>query len=101
MYIIKTCVLCPGTIRVDATERSSITLDCPHDDGASHDPTWSRHSVEIHRQKGFDVPPVDRALTLTDVELRDSGLYYCGRKAVFLKVIEGESKRGTQNYGWK
>ncbi|KAI4817335.1 hypothetical protein KUCAC02_010742 [Chaenocephalus aceratus] len=86
-----------GTIRVDATERSNITLDCPHDDGASHDPTWSRHSVEIHRQKGFDVPPVDRALTLTDVELRDSGLYYCGRKAVFLKVIEEGTKKPKRN----
>ncbi|KAI9536815.1 hypothetical protein NQZ68_031124 [Dissostichus eleginoides] len=80
-----------GTIRVDATERTSVTLDCPHDDGGSHDPTWSRDSVEIHRQKGFDVSPVDRTLTLTDVKLRDSGLYYCGRKAVFLQVIEGST----------
>ncbi|KAJ4920797.1 hypothetical protein JOQ06_015343 [Pogonophryne albipinna] len=86
-----------GTIRVDAPERTSVTLDCPHDDGGSHDPTWSRDSVEIHRQKGFDVPPVDRTLTLTDVELRDSGLYYCGRKAVFLQVIEVASKDQQQS----
>ncbi|KAK1879957.1 Hepatocyte cell adhesion molecule [Dissostichus eleginoides] len=88
-----------GTIRVDATERTSVTLDCPHDDGGSHDPTWSRDSVEIHRQKGFDVSPVDRTLTLTDVKLRDSGLYYCGRKAVFLQVIEVASKYQPQILG--
>ncbi|XP_063754624.1 uncharacterized protein LOC134874524 isoform X1 [Eleginops maclovinus] len=48
----------------------------------------SRDSVEMNQQKGFYVSPVDRTLTISDVELRNSGLYYCGRKAVFLQVIE-------------
>ncbi|XP_028453941.1 uncharacterized protein LOC114568525 [Perca flavescens] len=81
-------VIPSGTTIVPAPERTSITLTCPHDVGASHVPTWTRDSGGIQPRR-FDVSPVDQTLTITDVQPGDSGLYYCdGRPAVYLNVIE-------------
>ena len=84
--------MCSGTTLVPAPERTSITLTCPHDVGASHVPTWSRDSGGIPLRR-FDVSPVDQTLTITDVQPGDSGLYYCdGKPAVYLNVIKGKKK---------
>ncbi|XP_039675562.1 G8 domain-containing protein DDB_G0286311-like [Perca fluviatilis] len=81
-------VIPSGTTIVPAPERTSITLTCPHDVGASHVPTWTRDSGGIPLRR-FDVSPVDQTLTITDVQPGDSGLYYCdGKPAVYLNVIE-------------
>ncbi|KAF1382068.1 hypothetical protein PFLUV_G00160600 [Perca fluviatilis] len=83
-------VIPSGTTIVPAPERTSITLTCPHDVGASHVPTWTRDSGGIPLRR-FDVSPVDQTLTITDVQPGDSGLYYCdGKPAVYLNVIEAD-----------
>ncbi|XP_035848773.1 uncharacterized protein LOC116051709 [Sander lucioperca] len=85
-------VIPSGTTIVPAPERTSITLTCPHDVGASHVPTWSRDSGGIQLRR-FDVSSVDQMLTITDVQPGDSGLYYCdGKPAVYLNVTEGKKK---------
>ncbi|XP_039675561.1 uncharacterized protein LOC120570930 [Perca fluviatilis] len=82
-------VIPSGTTLVPAPERTSITLTCPHDVGASHVPTWTRDSGGIPLRR-FDDSPVDQTLTITDVQPGDSGLYYCdGKPAVYLNVIKG------------
>ncbi|XP_039675560.1 uncharacterized protein LOC120570929 [Perca fluviatilis] len=87
-------VIPSGTTLVPAPERTSITLTCPHDVGASHVPTWTRDSGGIPLRR-FDVSPVDQTLTITDVQPGDSGLYYCdGKPAVYLNVIKGSEERG-------
>ncbi|XP_028453945.1 mucin-5AC-like [Perca flavescens] len=88
-------VIPSGTTIVIAQERTSITLTCPHDVGASHVPTWTRDSGGIQPRR-FDVSPVDQTLTITDVQPGDSGLYYCdGKPAVSLNVIEGNTAPRT------
>ncbi|XP_049457410.1 uncharacterized protein LOC125904202 isoform X1 [Epinephelus fuscoguttatus] len=82
-------LLITGTIRLDATEGTTITLTCPHDVGGSHT-TWSRGSGDIQQERGFYVSPIENTLTITSVQLGDSGLYYCdGKPAVYLTVIKG------------
>ncbi|XP_039676512.1 uncharacterized protein LOC120571563 isoform X2 [Perca fluviatilis] len=92
-------VIPSGTILVPASERTSITLTCPHDVGASHVPTWSRDSGGIPLRR-FDVSPVDQTLTITDVQPGDSGLYYCdGKPAVYLNVIKVPQQFSSWVYG--
>ncbi|XP_030265925.1 hemicentin-1-like [Sparus aurata] len=86
-----------GTTRYKATEKTSITLNCPRDVGGSHVPTWSKDGSEVQENIWVYVSHVDKTLTLTYVQPRDSGLYYCdGKPAVYLTVMEAEtSDRGT------
>ncbi|KAL7382274.1 hypothetical protein ABVT39_019854 [Epinephelus coioides] len=88
---VELTVIPSGTIRLNATEGTTITLTCPLDVGGSV-PTWSRGSGEIQQEKGFYVSPLDNTLTIKDVQLRNSGLYYCGKPAVYLNVIKAASK---------
>ncbi|XP_039676509.1 uncharacterized protein LOC120571558 [Perca fluviatilis] len=89
-------VIPSGTTLVPASERTSITLTCPHDVGASHVPTWTRDSGGIPLRR-FDVSPVDQTLTITDVQPGDSGLYYCdGKPAVYLNVIKDDAELRTE-----
>ncbi|KAL7381349.1 hypothetical protein ABVT39_004536 [Epinephelus coioides] len=88
---VELTVIPSGTIRLNATEGTTITLTCPLDVGGSV-PTWSRGSGEIQQEKGFYVSPLDNTLTIKDVQLRSSGLYYCGKPAVYLNVIKAASK---------
>lgn len=89
-------MLCTGTTRRDAAERTTITLKCPPDVGGSDVPTWSRDTVEIQQQRRFHVSPADNTLIITDLQPADSGLYYCdGKPAAYLNVSKDEtSERG-------
>ncbi|XP_038581643.1 hemicentin-2-like isoform X2 [Micropterus salmoides] len=83
-------VLPPGTVRLTAAERTNVTLKCPPDVGGSAVPTWSRNSSVIRQKGRFNVSPVDKTLTITDLRPKDSGLYYCdGKPAAYLTVTKG------------
>ncbi|KAK2920627.1 hypothetical protein Q8A73_000112 [Channa argus] len=82
----------PRTIRINVTERTNVTLNCSADVGGSEVPTWSRESAG-KRQQIRHVSAEDKTLTLTDVKLGDSGLYYCdGKPAAYLNVTKGETQ---------
>ncbi|XP_044028520.1 uncharacterized protein LOC122864862 isoform X2 [Siniperca chuatsi] len=86
---VELTVIPSGTVRLTATERTSVTLKCPPDVGGSDVPTWSRDTGEIQQQRRFYVSPVNKTLTIADVQPVDSGLYYCdGKPAVYLNVTK-------------
>ncbi|XP_044028427.1 hemicentin-2-like isoform X1 [Siniperca chuatsi] len=92
---VELTVIPSGTVRLTATERTGVTLKCPPDVGGSDVPTWSRDTGEIQQQRRFYVSPVNKTLTIADVQPGDSGLYYCdGKPAVYLNVIK-EGKKNT------
>ncbi|XP_044028517.1 uncharacterized protein LOC122864861 isoform X2 [Siniperca chuatsi] len=93
---VELTVIPSGTVRLTATERTSVTLKCPPDVGGSDVPTWSRDTGEIQQQRRFYVSPVDKTLTIADVQPGDSGLYYCdGKPAVYLNVTKGNKAIAT------
>ncbi|CAK6981570.1 uncharacterized protein LOC121913183 isoform X2 [Scomber scombrus] len=87
-------VIPSGTEILQTTERSSITLTCPHDDGGSHVPTWSR---EIGgKQKPIRLHDSTKTLMFSNLQPADSGLYLCdGKPAVYLNVIKDEDRKPT------
>ncbi|XP_051251081.1 uncharacterized protein LOC127360673 isoform X2 [Dicentrarchus labrax] len=90
---VELTVIPSGTTRLDAAERTTITLKCPPDVGGSDVPTWSRDAVEIQQQRRFHVSTVNNTLIITDLQPADSGLYYCdGKLAAYLTVSkDGET----------
>ncbi|XP_051246731.1 peroxidasin homolog isoform X5 [Dicentrarchus labrax] len=95
---VQLTVIPSGTTRLDAAERTTITLKCPPDVGGSDVPTWSRDAVEIQQQRRFHVSTVNNTLIITDLQPADSGLYYCdGKPAAYLTVNKDEtSERGSK-----
>ncbi|XP_030266126.1 uncharacterized protein LOC115577282 [Sparus aurata] len=88
---VELTVIPSGTIIRNATEKTNVTLNCPH--GGSDASTWSKDGTEIKPKRRFSVSPVDKTLSIRDVKLSDSGLYYCdGKPAVYLTVIKGKKK---------
>lgn len=85
------CLLCPGTIIHSVSERTDVTLKCPAVVGGSHFKRWSKETAGKQLQIGPDVSTDKETLTITDVQLGDSGLYHCdGKPAVYLNVTKGE-----------
>ncbi|XP_051246920.1 uncharacterized protein LOC127358068 [Dicentrarchus labrax] len=95
---VELTVIPSGTTRLDAAERTTITLKCPPDVGGSDVPTWSRDAVEIQQQRRFHVSTVNNTLIITDLQPADSGLYYCdGKPVAYLTVNKDEtSERGNK-----
>ncbi|CAK6979110.1 uncharacterized protein LOC121913206 isoform X1, partial [Scomber scombrus] len=76
------------------TERSSITLTCPHDDGGSHVPTWSREIGGKQQPIRLHDSTVTKTLMFPNLQPADSGLYLCdGKLAVYLNVIKEENRK--------
>lgn len=90
------CLFCTEPRRVSVTEGTDITLQCSHHSRESDVPRWSRESAGRQQQHTrCRISTVDKTLTVTEVKLGDSGLYYCdGRPAVYL-TVRGE-KRGCR-----
>lgn len=82
-----------GTAVREAEEGTRVTLTCPPD-GGSPARRWSTtHTGAITDQKGFHVSPADQTLTITSVEMNNSGLYSCdGKPVVYLHVTKGETQ---------
>ena len=97
-FLLSVCLLFTGTEILQTTERSSITLTCPHDDGGSHVPTWSREIGGKQQPIRLHVSTGTRTLMFPNLQPADSGLYLCdGKPAVYLHVIKGESsERGER-----
>ncbi|XP_037651329.1 uncharacterized protein LOC119503559 [Sebastes umbrosus] len=95
--VVELTVIPSGATRLDATERTSVTMTCPHDVRGSHIVTWSSRGFrDLQNQKGFYVSLLDQTLTVTSVELGDSGLYYCdGKPAFYLNVIKDKKTPPT------
>ncbi|XP_034401541.1 mucin-5AC-like isoform X5 [Cyclopterus lumpus] len=93
---VELTVIPPGTTR-DATEGTEVTLTCPPDAGGPFNKRWSSNNTgDINTQTGFYVSPVDQMLTITSVELKHSGLYFCeGKPAAYLKVTKGYTTTTT------
>ncbi|KAK9527117.1 hypothetical protein VZT92_015777 [Zoarces viviparus] len=92
---VELTVIPPGTTRLHATEGTRVTLTCPPD-GGSDIKIWSSRNIEIKQQTGFYVSSVDQTLTITYVQLKHSGLYYCdGKPAAYLIVTEGQTTTST------
>ncbi|XP_030266048.1 hemicentin-1-like [Sparus aurata] len=88
---VELTVIPSGTIMRNATEKTNVTLNCPH--GGSDASTWSKDGTEMKPKRRFSISPVDKTLSIRDVKLSDSGLYYCdGKPAVYLTVIKGKKK---------
>ncbi|XP_074468524.1 uncharacterized protein LOC141753822 [Sebastes fasciatus] len=87
---VELTVIPSGATRLDATEKTSVTMTCPHDVGGSDTVTWSSTGFrDLQNQRGFHVSVVDQTLTVTGVDLGNSGLYYCnGKPAFYLNVIK-------------
>ncbi|XP_071357340.1 uncharacterized protein [Trachinotus anak] len=87
-----------GTSRLTVKERSNVTLMCPPGVGRPDVSTWSRgfgsKSITVSQseegeESRFQASANGSMLTITDVQLDDSGLYSCdGEPAVYLTVIE-------------
>ncbi|XP_039461165.1 uncharacterized protein LOC116333511 isoform X1 [Oreochromis aureus] len=93
---VELTVIPSGTTRRIISEKTTSTLHCPHDAEESHVPVWSRKLRGQQRHISPHSFTVDQMLIITDVQLGDSGLYYCdGKPAVYLDVIKDErSERG-------
>ncbi|XP_075938508.1 uncharacterized protein LOC142939172 [Anarhichas minor] len=93
---VELTVIPPGTTRLHATEGTRVTLTCPPD-GGSDIKIWSSRNIdEIKHQSGFYASPVNQTLTITYVELKHSGLYYCdGKPAAYLIVTKGQTTTST------
>ncbi|XP_042362644.1 uncharacterized protein LOC121957907 isoform X3 [Plectropomus leopardus] len=93
---VELTVIPSETVRLDAAERTNVTLKCRHEDEGSHIATWSRDARDKQQQRWFYVSPADNSLTITEVQPGDSGFYYCdGKPAVYLNVIKGDNKTQT------
>ncbi|XP_034401545.1 location of vulva defective 1-like isoform X9 [Cyclopterus lumpus] len=94
---VELTVIPPGTTTRDATEGTEVTLTCPPDAGGPFNKRWSSNNTgDINTQTGFYVSPVDQMLTITSVELKHSGLYFCeGKPAAYLKVTKGYTTTTT------
>ncbi|XP_034401544.1 cell wall protein DAN4-like isoform X8 [Cyclopterus lumpus] len=94
---VELTVIPPGTTTRDATEGTEVTLTCPPDAGGPFNKRWSSNNTgDINTQTGFYVSPVDQMLTITSVELKHSGLYFCeGKPAAYLKVTKGNTTTTT------
>ncbi|XP_030268628.1 hemicentin-1-like [Sparus aurata] len=89
---VELTVIPSETTRLVAPKSTTVTLNCPLDVGGSHVPTWSKDGSEVQENIWVYVSHVDKTLTLTYVQPRDSGLYYCdGKPAVYLTVMEAET----------
>ncbi|CAJ1082873.1 hypothetical protein GBF38_010630 [Xyrichtys novacula] len=84
-----------GTLVLDATEETTVTLKCSSKAGGSADPTWSTGSGEIQSQRRFYVSSAHRTLKIRRVKPADSGLYYCdGKAAAYLRVMGEDQSEG-------
>ncbi|XP_042362643.1 uncharacterized protein LOC121957907 isoform X2 [Plectropomus leopardus] len=96
---VELTVIPSETVRLDAAERTNVTLKCRHEDEGSHIATWSRDARDKQQQRWFYVSPADNSLTITEVQPGDSGFYYCdGKPAVYLNVIKGTYQNNRNSY---
>ncbi|XP_056255633.1 uncharacterized protein LOC130183927 [Seriola aureovittata] len=94
---VELTVIPQATDEKNATIGTSITLKCPDDTG-SHRPTWVRRingmNITVYSQnktEGLQYSTENKMLTLTNVQLNHSGLYYCeGKPVVYLNVTKDE-----------
>nr|XP_040045176.1 cell wall integrity and stress response component 2-like isoform X1 [Gasterosteus aculeatus aculeatus] len=93
---VELTVIPAGAAVREAEEGTRVTLTCPPD-GGSPARRWSTtHTGAITDQKGFHVSPADQTLTITSVEMNNSGLYSCdGKPVVYLHVTKAEGKTTT------
>ncbi|XP_047460304.1 uncharacterized protein LOC125019527 isoform X3 [Mugil cephalus] len=89
-----------GTRIHSVTERTSFSLNCPHDVGGSHDPGWRREMAGKEKPIRSDVSTESRSLIFTEVGPGDSGLYYCdGKPAGYLNVTTQKKPDGGGKAG--
>ncbi|XP_077937171.1 uncharacterized protein LOC120826731 isoform X8 [Gasterosteus aculeatus] len=94
--VVELTVIPAGTAVREAEEGTRVTLTCPPD-GGSPARRWSTtHTGAITDQKGFHVSPADQTLTITSVEMNNSGLYSCdGKPVVYLHVTKETTTTST------
>ena len=93
----------------NATERTEVILKCPDDVAGSAVLTWTRkhngkmtvvgHHEKDEHQDQSRIHSSNETLVISDVQLGDSGLYYCNDEpAVYLTVIKGEQSEVRFQY---
>ncbi|XP_030266268.1 hemicentin-1-like [Sparus aurata] len=90
------------TTRLIAPKLTTVILNCPPVFGGYDFPTWSKDGREVQQNERVYVSPVNKTLTIRQLQPRDSGLYYCDDKpAVHLTVMEAETSNRAAPHLWQ